>query len=99
LNIENISSSSAYVANLLTSDVQRIYDACIQFHILYTVPIETLVIIVLLIYLIGVGGFIAFFILILIIPILIYAGKRINILRFENVKYTDERLSVIQEAT
>eukprot|EP00053_Salpingoeca_punica_P017179 m.164540 g.164540 ORF g.164540 m.164540 type:complete len:1433 (-) comp17138_c0_seq2:376-4674(-) len=95
--IEAPESAASDVLNLVSNDCMRVYEAATAIHALWAAPIESLVIVILLIILIGEIGLIALGMISLILTAQIFIGYRVASLREKNIAATDLRVQVMQE--
>ncbi|KAL3281370.1 hypothetical protein HHI36_004580 [Cryptolaemus montrouzieri] len=85
------------VVNLLSNDVNRFDVSLIFGHQLWLAPIETLVILYLLYMVIGEAAFIGILLLLIFIPMQIYIGKKVSVVRLKTALRTDERVRLMSE--
>ncbi|XP_018576445.1 probable multidrug resistance-associated protein lethal(2)03659 isoform X2 [Anoplophora glabripennis] len=85
------------VVNLLSNDVNRFDLAVIFAHQLWVGPIETVVCTYFMYLQVGPSAAVGVFLLIMFIPMQIYLGKKISILRLKTALRTDERVRLMNE--
>ncbi|VEN34161.1 unnamed protein product [Callosobruchus maculatus] len=83
--------------NLLSNDVNRFDNSFQYFHYLWAAPIETLIIMYLLYYMVGLTGLVGYLLLLLIIPVQMFMGKLTTIFRTKTAVKTDERVRLMSE--
>ncbi|XP_045469838.1 probable multidrug resistance-associated protein lethal(2)03659 isoform X2 [Harmonia axyridis] len=85
------------VVNLLSNDVNRFDVSLIFGHQLWVAPLETIVVSYLLYLEIGVSAFLGIVLLLVFIPMQIYVGRKISIVRLKTALRTDERVRLMSE--
>ncbi|KAG5877234.1 hypothetical protein JTB14_025356 [Gonioctena quinquepunctata] len=90
-------TTAGQVVNLLSNDVNRFDVAVLFAHQLWVGPIETLVCTYFMYLQVGISATLGVLSLIMFIPIQIYLGKRISILRMRTALRTDERVRLMNE--
>ncbi|XP_044752072.1 probable multidrug resistance-associated protein lethal(2)03659 isoform X2 [Coccinella septempunctata] len=85
------------VVNLLSNDVNRFDVSLIFGHQLWVAPLETIVVSYLLYLEIGVSAFLGIVLLLVFIPMQIYIGKKVSIVRLKTALRTDERVRLMSE--
>ncbi|CAH1958892.1 unnamed protein product [Acanthoscelides obtectus] len=83
--------------NLLSNDVNRFDNSFQYFHYLWAAPIETLIIMYLLYYMVGLTGLVGYLLLLLIVPVQMFMGKLTTIFRTKTAVKTDERVRLMSE--
>ncbi|CAG9823622.1 unnamed protein product [Phaedon cochleariae] len=90
-------TTAGQVVNLLSNDVNRFDVAVLFAHQLWVGPIETIICSYLMYLQVGIFATVGVLVLILFIPIQIYLGKRLSILRLKTALRTDERVRSMNE--
>ncbi|KAG5877233.1 hypothetical protein JTB14_025356 [Gonioctena quinquepunctata] len=90
-------TTAGQIVNLLSNDVNRFDNAALFAHLLWIGPVETVVCSYLMYLQIGFSITFGVLALIMYIPIQIYLGKRISILRMRTALRTDERVRLMNE--
>ncbi|CAG9769762.1 unnamed protein product [Ceutorhynchus assimilis] len=85
------------VVNLLSNDVNRFDVAVIFAHHLWLGPLQTILCTYMMYLQVGISAVVGVILLIVFIPMLIYLGKRISILRLKTALRTDERVRLMNE--
>lgn len=97
LKLSRVKGGAGQVINILTSDVTKINDAVINFHFLWAAFIEVALIIFLSFYIIGISAFPALGLIILLLPLQMYLGKRTDDLFRGQSEKTTERVHLMSE--
>ncbi|XP_022166661.1 multidrug resistance-associated protein 4-like isoform X2 [Myzus persicae] len=90
-------TSVGRVVNLLSNDVNRFDRALFFLHFLWIAPLQTIVVTVLLWQELGVSSIFGVATLIMFIPLQVWFGKKISILRLKTAIRTDERVHLMNE--
>ncbi|XP_065162919.1 probable multidrug resistance-associated protein lethal(2)03659 isoform X2 [Atheta coriaria] len=85
------------VVNLLSNDVNRFDVAVLFANQLWIGPLETIVITYLMYLQVGISSVIGVASMLVVIPIQIYLGKRMSVLRLRTALRTDERVRLMNE--
>ncbi|KAK9869833.1 hypothetical protein WA026_003562 [Henosepilachna vigintioctopunctata] len=85
------------VVNLMSNDVNRFDVSLIFGHQLWVGPLETLVVSYLLYRVIEEAAFIGIIFLLIFIPMQMYVGKKISVVRLKTALRTDERVRLMSE--
>ncbi|KAF7279494.1 hypothetical protein GWI33_007172 [Rhynchophorus ferrugineus] len=85
------------MVNLISNDVGRFETVTAQFHNLWLAPIETIVVLILLYYNVGLTGVIGVVFMLCFIPIQMWLGKQTSIYRLATAIKTDERIRLMNE--
>jgi|NOAtaT_6_FD_contig_123_19560_length_4501_multi_3_in_0_out_0_2 hypothetical protein len=80
---------------MILNDCSRVYEAATATHVLWSAPVEALSIVGLLIYQIGLPGFMTLAVISLVVPALYIIGKLITNIKNQNVENTNRRISVL----
>lgn len=88
---------SGDILNLVGNDCTKILEGTTSIHYLWSGPLEAVVIIAILIYLIGVAALVGLGLLLVIIPVLYFIGAVISRSRTAGIKTTDRRVEVVHE--
>ena len=97
LRLSQVKGGAGAVLNLMTSDVNKINDAVLNFHFLWGAFMEVALIIGLSVFEIGVSALPGIFFILLLLPIQMYLGKRTNDLGREQAAKTTERVHLMSE--
>ncbi|RDW92432.1 hypothetical protein BP5796_01826 [Coleophoma crateriformis] len=89
--------SNGKVMNLMSTDTAHIDQAAMWTHMLYSMPLQIIIVIVLLIINIGVSALAGVALFAIIMPALAWSAKRLATRRVAMKKITDKRLGLTQE--
>ncbi|XP_050313562.1 probable multidrug resistance-associated protein lethal(2)03659 [Anthonomus grandis grandis] len=85
------------VVNLLSNDVNRFDVAVLFAHHLWLGPVQTIICTYFMYLQVGLSAVIGVILLIVFIPVQVYLGKKISILRLKTALRTDERVRLMNE--
>ncbi|KAK4879950.1 hypothetical protein RN001_008096 [Aquatica leii] len=98
LNINKLDGANiGQTINLLSNDVNRCDRAPMHFHTLWVCPVQALMIILILYYILGLTSTIGIFIMILFVPCQMLLAKETSNLRFKTAVTTDKRIRAMNE--
>lgn len=97
LRLSQVKGGAGAVLNLLTSDVNKINDAVLNFHFLWGAFVEVSLIIGLSVFEIGISALPGIFFILLLLPVQMYLGKRTNDLGRKQASRTTERVHLMSE--
>ncbi|XP_017862896.1 PREDICTED: probable multidrug resistance-associated protein lethal(2)03659 isoform X2 [Drosophila arizonae] len=85
------------VVNLLSNDVGRFDTVLINVHYLWVAPLELIVVTYLMFEQIGISAFFGVAVMLLILPLQAFLGKKTSVLRLRTALRTDERVRMMNE--
>nr|XP_036672754.1 probable multidrug resistance-associated protein lethal(2)03659 [Drosophila suzukii] len=89
--------STGHIINLISNDLGRM-DTFLQFtHYLWLAPLQVLVVTYLMYQEIGIAGVLGMSFMLLFIPLQMYLGKKISVLRLQTALRTDKRMRIMTE--
>eukprot|EP01125_Pyxidicula_operculata_P021880 TRINITY_DN8721_c0_g1_i1.p1 TRINITY_DN8721_c0_g1~~TRINITY_DN8721_c0_g1_i1.p1 ORF type:complete len:1258 (+),score=294.88 TRINITY_DN8721_c0_g1_i1:29-3775(+) len=97
ISVEGISANVGEVIGLVSSDCQRIMDASLYVHYLWSGPLEAFTILALLIKIYGITSLVGFGILILLVPLQFYIAYLIANVREKGVFLGEVRVQIMHE--
>jgi ABC-type multidrug transport system fused ATPase/permease subunit len=97
LTLARVRGGAGEVVNIVSTDVARIQDAVLNFHFLWTSAFETIIIICIAFYEIGISAFTSLGIIILLMPIQIYLGNITSETQRHNTETTSNRVHIMSE--
>jgi ATP-binding cassette subfamily C (CFTR/MRP) protein 1 len=97
LRAENIAPDAGDVVSLVATDCNRLLEAAVDVHYLWSAPLEALAIVVLLIILTGYSAFIGLGLTLLVLGMQLVIGRAVTRLRSKSINVTDSRIHIMQE--
>ncbi|KAI9164314.1 hypothetical protein H9P43_008143 [Blastocladiella emersonii ATCC 22665] len=97
LALARIRGGAGEVINIVSTDVTRVQDAVLNVHFLWTSALETILILILAFIEIGLSAFTSLAIIVLLMPIQVYLGRKTAELQRENTEITAKRVHIMSE--
>jgi len=90
-------SSTGKIINMISNDVQRLEDAGPFAQFVWVGPLETIVILLILLYLVGIASLFGFMVLFSLIPLQGWFGRRFGRIRKQTVAFRDTRIRMLSD--
>ncbi|CAG9768689.1 unnamed protein product [Ceutorhynchus assimilis] len=85
------------MVNLISNDVGRFESAPTHCHSLWMAPLETIIVLVLIYFYVGVSGVVGVIVMFLFVPLQMWLGKKTSEFRLATALKTDERIRLMNE--
>ncbi|KAF5303186.1 hypothetical protein FQA39_LY10099 [Lamprigera yunnana] len=98
LNVNSVNGSAiGQTINLLSNDVNRCDRAALHFHTLWVCPVQAVMTILVLYYILGLTSSIGVFVMLMFVPCQMILAKKTSDLRFKTAVTTDKRIRTMNE--
>ena len=92
-----IAESPGKISNLMSVDAQKILDVCCYLMYLWSTPLQTLICVLLLIYIAGIPGLAGVLVMLVSVPLAAKVMSRLQGLRKKLMNSTDKRINAVNE--
>lgn len=86
---------SGEIINILATDTQKLYEVTQDGHLIWSLPLSTILVTIALYFIMGITTFIGIFVLILFVPIVDRITRIILYIRKQRIQQTDHRIQMI----